>query len=73
MEYQALLAGLVLVRSGEDDGSGPEPVVAGHEADRLASLAASRRSRREAVAGRRRRGAVVWRRRRAAAAAAGVT
>jgi hypothetical protein len=41
MEYYQLLAGMALGRLREDDGSGPPPVVAGHEADRRASMAAS--------------------------------
>jgi hypothetical protein len=34
MEHWQLLAGLALGRLGGDDGSGPPPAVAGHEADR---------------------------------------
>ncbi|MGP3967713.1 hypothetical protein [Streptomyces sp. 6N223] len=68
MDHYQLVAGLALKRLWEDDGSGPPPVVGGHEADRRASLAASRPASGsgsasasplpEASPGRRRRGGV---------------
>jgi hypothetical protein len=58
MEYQHLLVGLALGRMREDTGSGPPPVVAGYEADRLTSMTASAPPRPEAVSGRRRRSGV---------------
>ncbi|ONK16198.1 hypothetical protein [Streptomyces sp. MP131-18] len=46
MEYQQLLVGLAFGMLTEDNGSGPPPAIAGHEADRRRS------SRAEAQAGR---------------------